>query len=50
VVDARTSVFRTLPLHQTSPECRLYISVVETPPRLQYQTVVLAFDSGGVAS
>ena len=41
---------RTDPLHQTSRVWRLYINVVDTPSRLQYQTVVLAFDSGGVAS
>lgn len=44
----RTSVSRTDPLHQTSRLYRLYMSVVGTPSRLQYQTLVLALDGGGV--
>jgi len=34
-------VSRTDPLHQTSRVWRLYINVVDTPSRLQYQTVLL---------
>lgn len=35
------------PLHQISLDTRLYMTVVSTPLRIQYQTVVTSLEPGG---